>query len=129
LGKVQTRLHLPLAIFKPLLLSNHLLTELPKLKGSKPSAWINRLEDIPLIAIYAVYLLTGLPPLEKYAINWRFIHPIADGHELRKRGLAPGPEDQKILGLLRTAWADGEIKSKSQENELIKKMVRERNSE
>ncbi len=128
LEKVQTRLRLPLPIYKPLVLSNRLILDLPKLKGSKPSTWINRLEDIPLIAIYTVFLLTSLPPLEKYAVNWRFIHPIADGHELRKRGLAPGPEYQKILGQLRTAWADGEIKSKSQENELIGELLKNKES-
>jgi tRNA nucleotidyltransferase (CCA-adding enzyme) len=124
IDKVHSRLRLPAAIYKTLVASNRLLMDLPGLKGSRPSTWIIRLEDVPMLAIYAVYLLKGEPALQEYATKWRTIYPVTDGHALRKRGLAPGPVYQRILSDLRAAWVDGDINSKEQEVALLEKLLK-----
>jgi tRNA nucleotidyltransferase (CCA-adding enzyme) len=125
--KVHSQLRLPAAIYKSLVASNRLFLDLPGLKGSRPSTWIIRLEDVPILAIYAVYLLKGEPALQEYATKWRNVHLITDGHALRKRGLAPGPVYQRLLRDLRSARVDGEINSNEQELALLDKLLKKIN--
>jgi tRNA nucleotidyltransferase (CCA-adding enzyme) len=121
--KLQTRLKLPTVVYKSLLISSRLLIELPKIKGKKPSDWILRLDDIPMLVLYSVFLLSGATALKEYSTKWRHIHPVTDGNALRKKGLAPGPIYQKILLELRAAWVDGLIKSKDEELVLLEKLL------
>jgi tRNA nucleotidyltransferase (CCA-adding enzyme) len=127
IDKIQSRLKFPISVYKSLIDSSQLLIDLPKLRGSKPSAWVSRLEDVLLIVVYAVFLLTGETALQEYAIKWRHIHPTTDGHALNKMGLAPGPEYQKILHNLRSALLDGEITSKKDELIYLDKLLKSKN--
>ena len=122
--KVHARLRLPATIYKALKATNRLLLDLPGLKGSKPSAWTFRLEDVPILAIYAVFLLKGEFALENYATTWCKIRPVTDGHALRKKGLAPGPAYQRILQDLHAAWVDGLINSPEQEEVLLDRLLK-----
>jgi tRNA nucleotidyltransferase (CCA-adding enzyme) len=120
---IQARLRLPTALYKALLSASDLLSDLASLRGSQPSVWVSRLEDIPLLVIYAVYVITNDRILVEYGLNLRFVHPFTDGHELRKLGLAPGPSYHTILTDLRAAWVDGKISSKEQEMELLSSLI------
>ena len=82
IDNIQDRLRLPIAMYKALLSASGLLSDLPDLRGSKPSVWVSRLEDIPLLVIYAVYVITNDQILVEYGLKLRFVHPITDGHEL-----------------------------------------------
>jgi hypothetical protein len=63
--------------------------------------------------------------LEKYLGKWRFIQPEADGETLRAMGLTQGPIYGEILGKLRAAWLDGEIRDGVQEQALLENIVKE----
>ena len=95
------------------------------MKKSKASDWVLRLDDIPTLALYTVFILTKEQALKNYSLKWKNIHPITDGNVLRKKGLAPGPSYHSILMKLRAAWIDGKVKSKEQETALLEKLIKE----
>jgi tRNA nucleotidyltransferase (CCA-adding enzyme) len=57
--------------------------------------------------------------MEKYLSVWRHIKPKTTGHHLKKLGIEPGVEYQRILRELRNAWLDGEIHSEQEEQEYL----------
>jgi len=121
------RLRLPAALTKLLSAATSLRRDMPSLVGSKPSAWVDRLEDVPDLAVYAVYLFAdgkARDALQCYLEDWKYIEPKTTGHDLKARGLPPGPEYQNILRQLRNAWLDGEIKSEEDEVELLDRLAK-----
>jgi tRNA nucleotidyltransferase/poly(A) polymerase len=110
------------------LAASALFADLPSLAGMvKPSQCVTRLEDLPLTAVYAVFL--SIPDgqarqkLHNYLETWRHVKPKTNGHDLKKRGLLPGPRFQQILTRLRQAWLDGEVKTELQEMELLDMLI------
>ena len=120
------RLRFPAALTRLLLAASALRADLPALKDAKPSGWVNRLEDLPEFAVYAVSLSAkgnAKRALQDYLEKWRQIKPKTTGHDLKELGLPPGPKYQNILRELRNAWLDGDIKSAKEETELLKKLL------
>jgi tRNA nucleotidyltransferase (CCA-adding enzyme) len=120
------RLRFPAALKKLLLAASSLRTDLPSLKGSKPSVWVERLEDVPDFAIYALMLTEDgetKRALENYLEAWRHVKPKTTGHDLKELGLSPGPQYQNILGQLRNAWLDGELRTEKEETKFLKQLV------
>jgi tRNA nucleotidyltransferase (CCA-adding enzyme) len=124
IDKIQSRFKLPIALYKAILSARTLISDLPGMKNAKASDWVLRLDDIPALALYAVFILTKEPALKKFSLKWKNIHPITDGNVLRKMGLAPGPSYHNILLQLRAAWVDGRVKSKEQEAAFLEKLIR-----
>lgn len=93
------------------------------LAGAKPSEWTYALERLPLLSIYAVYLVMRENSLLSYLSVWRHVKPQTTGAELKKRGVPPGPRFGEILLKLRSAWLDGEVASFDQEKELLAKFL------
>ncbi len=120
---LDVRLRFPVAMDKVLHAAVRLRADLPSLAGSKPSAWAARLDDLPMLSIYAVWLASGEPALLSYAETWRNLHPRTNGHTLRRLGIAPGPGYQHILSALRAAWLDGEIASEAEEDALLSELT------
>jgi tRNA nucleotidyltransferase (CCA-adding enzyme) len=123
LDKIQTRLRLPITIYKAILFSRKLIIDLPEMRKAKPSEWVFRLDEIPALALYAVFLITKEKALKEYSLKWKFVHPMADGNVLRKRGLVPGPSYHNILMQLRAAWVDGKVNTQEQETALLEKLI------
>ena len=96
---------------------------LPFLIDSKPSVWTFALEKLPLLSIYAVYLITGIGPLLSFISLWRHVRAHTTGDDLKKRAVPPGPRYGEILHSLRSAWLDGEIQNDIQEQELLAKLL------
>lgn len=96
---------------------------LQHLVDSKPSVWAYALEKLPLLSIYAVYLVSGEDSLLSYISIWRHVKPHTTGEDLKSRGLIPGPQFREILSQLRTAWLDGNVSSKTEEEALLKKLI------
>lgn len=97
---------------------------LPFLVGFKPSEWTFAIEKLPLLSIYAVYLVTGEHALLDYLSIWRHVKPRTTGEDLKLRGLQPGPHFREILIRLRAAWLDGEVKSFDDELRLLETLIK-----
>ena len=110
-----------------ILAARRLWVDLPGLAGTSPSQVVERLDDEPLLAIYALYLacddsgLRGM--LWNYATVWRKTQALSTGHDLRARGLPPGPLYKEILKTLRSAWLDGTINNRAEEEALIESLL------
>lgn len=98
---------------------------LQHLAESKPSVWTYALEKLPLLSIYAVYLISRENSLLSYISIWRHVKAQTTGDDLKSRGLTPGPRYKEILSALRTAWLDGVLTSKTEEEEMLKKLISE----
>jgi tRNA nucleotidyltransferase (CCA-adding enzyme) len=121
------RLRFPAALKKLLLAASSLRADLPSLKGSKPSVWVERLEDVPDFAVYTLMLTEEgetKQALENYLEDWRHVKPKATGHDLRELGLPPGPKYQNILRQLRNAWLDGELMTENEETKLLRQLAK-----
>lgn len=92
---------------------------LPHLAGSKPSEWTYALEKLPLLSIYAAYLVSRENALLDYISLWRHVRPRTTGDDLKARGLIPGPRFGEVLLRLRSAWLDGEVTNETQEEDLL----------
>jgi tRNA nucleotidyltransferase (CCA-adding enzyme) len=121
---LHTRLCFPMATFKAIRAAAELTADLPALRGQKPSTWVARLDGLPTLAVYGVYLVSREADLETYARHWQHVHPFTTGDTLKARGLAPGPTFQKILSTLRSAWLDGEVDSAADEERLLDKYLK-----
>ena len=128
LQSLERRLHFHGKLLESLLAASALFADLPSLAGmEKPSQYVTRLEDLPITAVYAVFL--SIPDgqarqnLHHYLETWRHVKPKTNGHELKKRGLQPGPRFQQILTRLRQAWLDGEVKTEMEEMELLDTLI------
>jgi tRNA nucleotidyltransferase (CCA-adding enzyme) len=63
--------------------------------------------------------------LEQYMLTWREVQPLTNGHDLRARGLKPGPCYSRILAQLRSARLDAVITTPEQEMHLLEKLIEE----
>jgi hypothetical protein len=96
---------------------------LPHLVGSQPSVWTYALEKLPLLSIYAVYLISRENALLSYISLWRHVRPTTTGNDLKAQGLPPGPRFGEILLRLRSAWLDGEVVNSAEEKELLARLL------
>ncbi|MBL8064184.1 MAG: CCA tRNA nucleotidyltransferase [Anaerolineales bacterium] len=96
---------------------------LPYLVESQPSVWTYALEKLPLLSIYAVYLISRENALLDYISLWRHVKPYTTGDDLKSRGLLPGPRYGEILEQLRAAWLDGVLTTKAEEDALLVKLL------
>jgi len=120
------RLRFPAALTRSLLAASTLHADLPALANSPASGWVDRLEDVPELAVYAVSLSAegqAKVALQEYLEKWRHVRPGTTGHDLKQRGLPPGPKYQNILRKLRNAWLDGEIHSEKEESALLERLL------
>jgi tRNA nucleotidyltransferase (CCA-adding enzyme) len=104
--------------------ASKLKQSLPFLANSKPSTWVFALEKLPLLSVYAVYLVTGEKPLLDYISLWRHVKPHTTGDDLKVRGLEPGPRFGEILTQLRAAWLDGELSSFDDELRYLEERIK-----
>ena len=100
-----------------------------KLADYSPSQAVNHFEDIPGLALYAVYLALDNTEIhskiEQYFLEWQHIKPHTTGHHLRELDIPPGPHYGHILGTLRAAWLDGKISTREEEEKLLEELVNE----
>ena len=102
---------------------SQLKKSLPFLVGSSPSVWTYALEKLPLLSIYVVYLVAREDALLDFLSIWRHVKPHTTGNDLKARGLQPGPQFGKILQEIRSAWLDGVLSSKTEEDVLLEKLL------
>ncbi len=122
-AQVAERLRIPGWLTKSILAACELGSQLPALDKAPVSQWVAVLDNMPHLAIYARYLVTASQTLRTalhdYMTKWRFIQPAISGHDLRTRGIPPGPEYTRLLDALRNAWLDGLISAPQEELDLL----------
>ncbi len=103
----------------------------------QPGEWLTgaasdvtfRLDALELTSIVTAWEVLTAPEyrdtLNHYLTRWRHIHPRANGHTLRERGVPPGPIYKTVLRQLRAAWLDGEIGSEAEESDYLDQLLRE----
>ena len=102
--------------------------KLRELLAESPSQVVVRLESVPVVSLYALYLLypTGeiRRLLQEYALHWKNIQPKTDGDALRILGIPPSPAYHQILNTLRGAWLDGKISTDQEEKALLQDLIK-----
>jgi tRNA nucleotidyltransferase (CCA-adding enzyme) len=128
--EVTKRLKLSKDLVEAALAARRIAQDLPELKDGVPSKIVTHLDEKPMLALYAIYLFKADDEplrqlLRQYAKVWRRVSPTFTGHDLRERGLPPGPIYRHILDTLRAAWLDGEITNPEEELEMLDALVYE----
>ncbi|RPI34893.1 MAG: CBS domain-containing protein [Chloroflexota bacterium] len=130
--QVVERLRIPHDLEEDLNSARRLSHDLASLVGSAPSVVVARLDEVTPLALVATYLtidnLEQRKLLEDYILHWRKLMPGITGHDLRERGLPPGPAYRRILAGLRTAWLDGTVTDPAQEQDRLEKLISEENT-
>ena len=121
------RLRYPTTQIKVVLSACQLWKDLPWLGNAKLSMIANRLEEVPPLAIYAVFLAARdehvCGNLQAYLNRLNIIAPTITGHDLKQRGLPPGPVYKRILGAIRDGWLDGKIENTDQEQTFLNELI------
>lgn len=92
-------------------------------KDWPPSEWTFYLDELPALAVHAVWLVTSHVALKEYLTTWRHIKPYTTGYTLQQRGLPPSPKFREILTRLRAAWLDGDVSTEGEEKILLESLV------
>ncbi len=126
-GRVAERLRLSHHLQNAIQEGSRLYAQLSDLLINTPSRIVARLEEVPLPVLYAIINLCPSEEicriLQKYATEWRKIHPLTDGYTLHALGVEPGPVYRQILWTLRAAWLDGKINTREQETALLQQIL------
>jgi tRNA nucleotidyltransferase (CCA-adding enzyme) len=127
--RVLARLKASRSLTEEVLAACALWADLEALAGQPPSQVVARMDEVTPLSLAGVFFAASNQAhkemLYQYATRWRNVAPSITGHDLRARGLTPGPQYARILGSLRAAWLDEEIQSISEEKELLEKLIRE----
>jgi tRNA nucleotidyltransferase (CCA-adding enzyme) len=121
---LQTRLGFSVAALAAIRAAASLYADLAAFSGANPSRWVDRLDGVPLLSVYAVYLASGEAALKTYATRWRNIHPQTTGETLMARGLMPGPSFRSLLTTLRKAWLDGKLATAADEAAYLDELLK-----
>ena len=117
------RLHFRADLLKILRSVALLETNLTTVVGLKPSEAVEVLESYSFkgLEVFSAALPEGEIKniLSQYLTDWWAVKPRTTGHDLKKRGIPPGPKYNEILRRLRAAWLDGEVKTEEEEKQLL----------
>jgi tRNA nucleotidyltransferase (CCA-adding enzyme) len=124
LDVIAKRLTFPALLIKAVRGASFLNIDLASFRNWQPSQWAVYLDEVPALAVYAVYLVKKEAVLRDYLVEWRNIKPYTTGYTLQGRGLEPGPKFKEILTRLRAAWLDGEVQTEEEEVILLKNLLK-----
>jgi tRNA nucleotidyltransferase (CCA-adding enzyme) len=120
---INDRLHFRADLLKILRSVALLETNLATVVGLKPSEAVGMLESYSFkgLEVFSAALPEGeiKNTLSQYLTDWWAVKPKTTGHDLKKRGIPPGPKYNEILRRLRAAWLDGEVKTEEEERKLL----------
>jgi len=128
-AEVVKRLKLPSRLSDDILSACELWDDIETLVDLPPSDIVDRLEALSSRALYSLYISTDHESIReilyKYVSEWQHVSPSITGHDLRAKGLPPGPAYKHILKTLRDAWLDSKIKTRREEGRLVKELIAE----
>lgn len=120
------RLHFTAGLLKVLRSASLLNANLAAVAGLKPSQVVELLEGYSIKALEVVSCAVQDEEIKRiltrYLSEWWHVRPRTTGHDLKERGIAPGPKYAEILRRLRAAWLDGEVKTEKQEKSLLDRL-------
>ena len=94
-----------------------------------PSQIVALLDSYPNLALLVCYNLSESEQIKdrinSYFTRWQKVQPKTTGHDLRQKGVAPGPNYREVLTTLRAAWLDGQINTPEEEQVLLAKLLAE----
>jgi len=121
------RLRFPTLVREALKETCRLWLDLPGLIDQPASVITQRLEEAPLVSLYAISMLNIDPAAKKiimeFVTHWRKVKPEATGKTLMAMELPPGPRYKRVLRELRAAWLDGVISSVEEENAYLQQVL------
>ena len=101
------------------------LAQRPPLRPSKVYDSLCGLSDETLLFLMAQAKQESVKRhISSYLTAYQHVKPTLTGDELKAMGLKPGPVYTKILTRLRDARLDGEVKTESDERELVKRIAK-----
>ncbi len=113
------------------------LTAMPELRslearlsaaGLRPSEVVEMLSPYPPSALWALAALvrseTVRERVPNYLRRWRYVKPSLDGHALLSLGVPRGRAVGEALRRLRAARLDGEVRSRAEEERLVRSLAR-----
>ena len=118
------RLNMPARLSRAMRHTLRLKTKLPLLDtpSLKPSQVYYLLTEYEPLAIQANAIATEsrtvCRSLQLYVTKLRYVRTALDGEELKRLGIAPGPEMGRVLQILHKAKLDGELRTKTDEKRL-----------
>ncbi|MGA6828288.1 CBS domain-containing protein [Nitrospira sp. NS4] len=105
------------------------LRQLAKQPPLKPSAVVRLLQDMPDEALVAMMAQSSSDQVKRqvsaFLTSYQHVKPVLTGVELKAMGLKPGPQFKKILDRLLDARLNGEVKSESDEQELVERLTKQ----
>jgi len=120
------RLHFTASLLKILRSASLLNANLNAVLGLKPSQIVELLEGCSIKALEIVSSAAQDEGIKKiltqYLSEWWLVQPKTTGHDLKQRGIPPGPKYTEILRRLRSAWLDGEVKTEEEEKALLDRL-------
>ncbi|MEE9202995.1 MAG: CCA tRNA nucleotidyltransferase [Dehalococcoidia bacterium] len=102
------------------------LCQSPPSASQPPSQLTPHLEGFSstAVAAHAVMAPESLArSLRLFLRRWRYVKPALSGNDLRRLGVAPGPQMGGLLHRLRAARLDGEVKDRTQEEALVRRWL------
>jgi tRNA nucleotidyltransferase (CCA-adding enzyme) len=124
---INERLHFTANLLKMLRSVSFLNANLTAVIGLKPSQAAELLEGYSIKALEVVSSAVQDEEIKniltQYLSQWWHVKPKTTGHDLKKRGIPPGPKYTEILRRLRAAWLDGEVKSEEEEKRMLETMI------
>jgi tRNA nucleotidyltransferase (CCA-adding enzyme) len=128
IASVNKRLHFTADLLASLFAVSMMFKDLPSFVGLKPSECVEKLESFPVNAIEAMGYVIEDPQVKElfneYISMWRYVKPHISGHDLKERGIEPGPRYAVILRQLRNAWLDGEVGTDEEEMQLLERLIK-----
>ncbi|MDF1513042.1 MAG: CBS domain-containing protein [Anaerolineae bacterium] len=128
--QISERLPLPRRVVKALQGVSRFKHNFPKIKSeTSVGKRVSHIEKTPIDVLAVVYLCTSDTKIKNmlahYARDWRHIHPIMDGEDLKKMGFKPGPIYRDILSMLKAAHLEGDVNTKTEEQHYIRQHFQE----
>ncbi|PWB71996.1 MAG: hypothetical protein C3F07_12855 [Anaerolineales bacterium] len=120
---IAERLDFPAVLIKSARAASKLHADVQRFVEREPGEWTFYLDELPSLAVYAVYLADLEPALRDYLAKWQYIKPKTTGDDLIQLGLEPGPRYAEILRRLRAARLNGEVKTDEEEAMMLKGMI------
>ena len=92
-----------------------------------PGDFTEKFDKFSPLAVYTMWLTADkksiIEKINQYVLEWRKIHPVTSGDDLKEIGIPTGPVYRSILSQLRIAWINGDISNRQEEQKQLKEIL------